>query len=101
MDVMSLVKTERGADLLRQWNERAQVVSANAEAAGAPMAPEALDLSSILMQLVPIIVALLSGGFTPVALLALIPQILTILFPNLDAGLLEILKQILAFFVKP
>lgn len=97
MDVLAMAQTERGADLLRQWKERCEVVKA--AAGDGSYAVSAIDLPAILVQILPIIFALLSGGFTPVALVALIPKLIEILFPNLDAGLVAILNQIIAFFV--
>lgn len=97
MDFLTAAHTARGADLIRQWNERAAVVSAAVDGAS----PQAIDLPTILMQILPIIVALLTTGFTPAALLTVLPTIIGILFPNLDSGLVALLKQIIEFFVKP
>lgn len=101
MDFLTASQTERGADLIRQWKHRCIEAAVSSTATPEEIGAAFPDISSVLMQILPVIVALLTTGFTPAALLALIPTIIGILFPNLDAGLVELLKQILAFFIKP
>lgn len=96
---MALERDARGRELLRQWDERAARVLENNAANGAPEAYNITNLAEILMKLMPIITALLAGGFTPAVLLTLIPQIIAILLPQLDPNLGELLAQILAFII--
>lgn len=86
-----------GQALLNEWNERAAAV--HAAAAAANEVPFTTDLPTILMKLLPLVLTLLSTGFTPAALLGLLPQILAVLFPTLDASLVETLVKIIGFFV--
>lgn len=98
MSAFSLAHTSKGEELIAAWDARAKVVMAAAGDGTYEVA--SLDLLGILVKLMPLIAQLLTGGLTPAAVLALLTQALPIIFPKLDAGLLEILKQILAFFVK-
>lgn len=85
-----------GADLLKQWNERVTELGVSADPA---VALSFTDLPALLMKLMPLVTMLLTSGFTPAALLALLPEVVKVLFPQLDATLVELLQKIIAFFL--
>jgi hypothetical protein len=91
-------------DLVMQWNDRANVLESENLARGIVSAPGAFDLPTILLTLLPkflpIMLAILSGGFAPAMLLVLLPDIIKQVFPNLDAGLVSLLIQIIESLVK-
>jgi hypothetical protein len=93
------------AEFVKEWNERVEFLLASnlSEPLGAED-PMAFDLATILLTLLPkflpIMLAILSGGFAPAMLLVLLPDIIKQVFPNLDAGLVSLLIQIIESLVK-
>lgn len=92
-------------DLAIQWGNRVEAIRRdNAERGIVADEPMGFDLATILLTLLPkflpILLAILSGGFSPAILLTLLPDIIKQLFPNLDAGLVSILIQIIESLVK-
>lgn len=85
----------QGSDLLKQWNDRV----AELGVANGVEAINIADLPALLMKLMPLVTLLLTSGFTPAALLALLPEVVKVLFPQLDATLVELLQKIIAFFI--
>lgn len=84
----------QGSDLLKQWNDRVAELGVSA-APGISVA----DLPALLMKLMPLVTLLLTTGFTPAALLAILPDVVKVLFPQLDATLLDLLQKIVAFLM--
>lgn len=84
----------QGQDLLKQWNDRV----AELGVAGDP-GLSVTDLPALLMKLMPLVTMLLTTGFTPAALLALLPEVVKVLFPQLDATLVELLQKIITFLL--
>ena len=90
-------------ELIHEWNERVEFIQASNPTLFAED-PGAFDLATILLTLLPkflpIMLAILSGGFAPAMLLVLLPDIIKQVFPNLDAGLVSLLIQIIESLVK-
>ena len=91
------------AEFVKEWNERVEFLQASNAGVMADD-PMAFDLATILLTLLPkflpILAAILSGGFAPAMLLVLLPDIIKQVFPNLDAGLVSLLIQIIESLVK-
>lgn len=85
-----------GADLLKQWNERVAELGVSADpAVGLTVA----ELPALLLKLMPLVTMLLTTGFSPAALLAILPDVVKVLFPQLDAALVDLLQKIVAFLM--
>lgn len=87
-----------GGDLLKQWDERVAEIGVTASSDPA-VGLTVTDLPALLMKLMPLVTMLLTTGFTPAALLTLLPDVVKVLFPQLDATLVELLQKIIAFFL--
>jgi hypothetical protein len=84
-----------------QADYAARVAELSATAGFSAPGPDAVDWTNVIgviTKLAPVIFSLI-GGWSPAALVAIIPQIIGILFPGLDANLVTMIQTFLTFLL--